>query len=63
MKKHNTRGYCMKNNDGANSRINWGALRDVQLIEAGAAPDQRKAFAFIAGRWPKKEFNPVCPDA
>jgi len=37
----------MKNNDGANSLINWGALRDVQLIEAGAAPDQRKAFAFI----------------
>ncbi len=47
MKKHNARGYCMKNNDGANSRINWGALRDVQVIEAGAAPDQRKAFAFI----------------
>ena len=53
----------MKNNDGANSRINWGALRDVQVIEAGAAPDQRKAFAFIVGRWPKKKFNPVCPGA
>ena len=36
----------MKNNDWANHRINLGALRDVQIIEAGAVPDLRKTFSF-----------------
>ena len=35
----------MKNNDWTNLRINGGALRDVQIIEAGAAPDLRKTFS------------------
>jgi len=35
----------MKNNDWTNPRINWGALRDVQIIEAGAVPDLRKTFS------------------
>ena len=34
----------MKNNDCPNLRINRGALRDVQIIEAGAVSDLRKTF-------------------
>ena len=35
----------MKNNDWTKPRIKWGALRDDQIIEAGAVPDLRKTFS------------------
>jgi len=35
----------MKNNDWTKPRINRGALRDVQIIEAGAVPDLWKTFS------------------
>jgi hypothetical protein len=44
LKNHNARGDIMKNNDWINPRINRGALRDVQIIEAGAVSDLRKTF-------------------
>ena len=45
LKNHNARGDIMKNNDWTNPRINWGALRDVQIIEVGAVPDLRKTLS------------------